>query len=166
MRSIFTLLMIIMFSAYNATSQTSCGPSGVRTEININADPQTIWKILTDVKKYPDWNPYIYEIKGDIQPGKMVRFRMKGSPKERKFSAKILAFDPGKEWAWGGSIGFLFKARHYFILESIDKDHTKLIQGETWTGWFGKGFGKTVYKDVCENFPKMNEKLKELSEKH
>jgi len=147
-----------------SNSQISCTPSEVRTEIIINSTPHRIWKILTDTKNYPSWNPYIFEIKGGIIPGKFVKFRMKGNPKERKFSAKILDFKNDTSWAWGGGLLFLFKARHYFLLEQIDNDHTRLIQGEYWRGLFGNSYGKGVYKDACENFQKMNKKLKDFVE--
>jgi len=159
------LFVFLMAISTVANAQSNCTPNEVRTEIIIKAAPHTIWQILTDVKNYPAWNPYIYEIQGELKLHKSVKFRMKGSPKERKFSAKILAYKPDTTWAWGGSVLFFFSARHYFILERIDNEHTRLIQGEYWHGWFGKSFGKTVYQDACVNFALMNEKLKELAEK-
>src|SRR5665213_3485784 len=141
---VFIGLMLISF---HSNSQDICTPDGVSTEIFINAPRSKIWSILTDVKDYPKWNPYIYEIKGDIKPGKFVKFRMKGNPKERKFAARIHEFQANSSFVWGGGILFFFNAKHYIILEKIDDTHTRLLQGESWTGLFGRSFGKTVYKD-------------------
>src|ERR1700722_3132520 len=94
----------------HAKAQNSCTSSEVRTEIIINAPVGKIWGILTDVKNYPAWNPFIIEIKGNIAVGSFVKFRMKGHPKERKFKARILEYKPDSSWAWGGSLLFFFRA--------------------------------------------------------
>ena len=36
----------------------------LRTEITINTPPETVWKILMDFEKYPEWNPFVISIKG------------------------------------------------------------------------------------------------------
>lgn len=29
------------------------------TEIEIKATPESVWQLLTDFEKYPEWNPFI-----------------------------------------------------------------------------------------------------------
>ncbi len=161
---IFLIMNGLLLNSEAQKMDNTCTTSEVRTQIVINADPTTIWNILLDVKNYPSWNPYIYEITGTIKKGSFVNFRMKNGDDERKFKAQILELKTNETWAWGGSLLFFFKARHYFILQPIDATHTRLIQGEYWHGLFGKNFGKKVYRDACVNFEKMNVKLKQLAE--
>jgi len=161
------ICMIMVLSSYSTSAKKpdgSCTPTEVKTHIIINTGAATIWNILLDVKSYPNWNPYIYEIRGTIKKGSFVNFRMKKGEGERKFKAEILDLKINETWAWGGGLLFFFKARHYFILHPIDNTHTEIIQGEYWHGLFGKSFGKKVYQESCINFGKMNEKLKQLAE--
>jgi uncharacterized protein YndB with AHSA1/START domain len=36
----------------------------LETEIEINASPQTVWSVLDDIGRYPEWNPTVPKISG------------------------------------------------------------------------------------------------------
>ncbi len=36
------------------------------SSIDINASPEEVWSVLTDFAKFPDWNPFMRWIKGDL----------------------------------------------------------------------------------------------------
>ena len=42
------------------------------TEIVIDASPEKVWKTLTDLDKYPDWNPFICHAVGKAEIGNTV----------------------------------------------------------------------------------------------
>jgi uncharacterized protein YndB with AHSA1/START domain len=44
----------------------------LRTEIIIDASPEKVWKALTDLDKYPDWNPFICHAVGKAKLGETV----------------------------------------------------------------------------------------------
>ena len=62
---------------------------------NINASAETIWAILTDAKRYPEWDPWADKIEGTIAPGETIKAFSKLSP-GRAFPAKVTGFDVGK----------------------------------------------------------------------
>ena len=41
----------------------------IETEIEIAASPERIWSILMDFSAYPEWNPFIRSLSGDVTPG-------------------------------------------------------------------------------------------------
>ncbi|MGH2597543.1 MAG: SRPBCC family protein [Actinomycetota bacterium] len=40
----------------------------LRAEIEIDADPDTVWSVLMDFGASPEWNPFIDPIEGDVRP--------------------------------------------------------------------------------------------------
>jgi len=160
-------VFLILLATQQTFAQTFCTTGEVRTEVIINAPIDSVWKMLISIEKYPEWNPFICEVKGKFKVKSFLKFKMKTQDGTiKKFSAKLLVLNKNESFAWGGSLLFLFKAKHYFLLNAIDPNTTKLVQGEYWKGLFGKAYGKKVYQSACYNFNAMNEKMKDVLEKH
>ena len=51
----------------------------VRTEIEIDASPEVVWQVLTDLGTYADWNPVVMapRCRGPLGPGADFDFRLK-----------------------------------------------------------------------------------------
>ncbi|MFC2087063.1 SRPBCC family protein [Bacteroidota bacterium] len=41
----------------------------LKTEIIIDAPAERIWSILTDFEKFPEWNPFIKSVQGEVKEG-------------------------------------------------------------------------------------------------
>ncbi len=39
----------------------------IKTEILISASPEKVWAILNDFGNYPNWNPFITSLTGDVK---------------------------------------------------------------------------------------------------
>lgn len=48
----------------------------IETTIEIDASPAEVWEALTDAAAYPDWNPFIRSLEGDLQVGAKLRVRI------------------------------------------------------------------------------------------
>ena len=42
----------------------------IETTETIEAPPERVWQILTDLDSYPDWNPFIIEGSGQVTEGR------------------------------------------------------------------------------------------------
>jgi hypothetical protein len=81
----------------------------------INANPETIWSIITDASKYPEWEPNVKQIEGTIAPGETVTAHVKSA--DRPFPAKVTEFVPNQKMTWTGGMPFgLFKGVRTFTL--------------------------------------------------
>lgn len=166
MKTFFLSCLFLLAGITALRAQSFSGPRGVQTEIVIKATPQQVWEKLGNFADYASWHTYLTGVEGTLKKGRMLKFylRKPGNRKKNYFKAKLLTMEPGRELAWGGSFMPFIKARHYFILQPVDAEHTRLVQGEYWKGWFGKSMGKKIYEETFFNFNEMNETLKQLLE--
>lgn len=42
------------------------------TRITIEASPERVWEVLTDIDKYAEWNPFLKQIKGELKLGEKI----------------------------------------------------------------------------------------------
>ena len=106
------------------------------TEVEIAAPPERVWSVLTDAAKYPEWNPFIVSMQGDIQPGATLTNEMRpqaGSP--MTFRPVVLRAEPDRELRWLGTLGFprIFDGENYFLLNP-SPEGTRLVHGERFRG--------------------------------
>jgi hypothetical protein len=109
----------------------------LHTEIEIDATPDEVWKVLADRAAYPGWNPFIISSTGDLLPGATITNVLKDTNgKETTFTPELLTVDPGKELRWIGKItpGGIFDGEHSFRIEPLPGGRSRLIQEERFNG--------------------------------
>ena len=139
----------------------------LHTEIQIEASPETVWSILIDFEKYPEWNPFIISIKGNLQKGKMLETLM--SPpngKEMTFKPIIRSVVENSEFSWLGRFLFpgIFDGEHIFTL-SKNENGCLLVQKEKFSGLLVPFLWKSLDQDTRAGFELMNQALKARAEK-
>ena len=139
----------------------------IRTEILINTDITKVWDVLMDFDSYPKWNPFITSISGEPKLGSRLTVSINPpGGKGMTFKPNILTLESNKEFRWKGKLGIsgIFDGEHYFILEYLDKDITKFIQGEKFSGLLVPLVGKMLDKTQT-GFQLMNESIKNECER-
>ncbi|MBK8345253.1 MAG: SRPBCC domain-containing protein [Bacteroidetes bacterium] len=148
---LFTLLGCLLFPIASH-SQILCTPNEIRTEIIINTSAAEAWQLLTDIDAYALWHPYILQIEGKVALKEKIKVTtIDADSTTDKFSAFILVFEPNKQLAWGGSLGFIFSAKHYYIIEPINDNQILLFRGIL--AWIIRK--KLWKKDLPRNLPKI-----------
>ena len=139
----------------------------IKTEILINATPEKIWSILTKFENYPNWNPFIKSIYGEIKVGSKIKVRIEPpQAKGMTFTPTVLTFVTNKELSWLGHLLFagVFDGEHKFELIDNANGTTTFIQSEKFTGILVSLFKKQLDNNTKKGFEEMNKKLKELAE--
>ena len=97
----------------------------LHTEIIINADIKTVWSIFTDFKNYPNWNPFIKSIEGEIKVGE----RFQAEIGSFKFKPTTKVYNQEEELTWLGRllIPGVFDGRHSFQFKENSDGTTSLI---------------------------------------
>jgi hypothetical protein len=109
----------------------------LHTEIEVDATPDEVWKVLADRSSYPEWNPFIVSSTGELKTGATITNVLKDTNgKETTFTPELLAVEPGKELRWIGKIapGGIFDGEHAFRIEPLPGGRSKLVQEEKFNG--------------------------------
>lgn len=134
------------------------------TSIEIHASVQKVWTILTDFSDYPNWNPLVSALTGDIKEGGVIKTTI--VPLNNTFSAKLLSFKENKEIVWQGKMlaTFILAGKHYYRLIQKEKQLTVLEHGEYFTGLFSSFISRKLLIKMEEAFVAHNEALKKRVE--
>ena len=73
-------------------------------QIDIEADPAVVWRLLTQAKDYPRWNSTIISLTGNIKKGEKIELKSTLDDK-RTFKLKVLEMEPEKRLVWGDNKG-------------------------------------------------------------
>ena len=118
--------------------------------------------MLTDFRRYADWNPFIIAAAGAAQPGKALLATIK-PPGWRAMTMHptILVAEPGRELRWRGKLFVrgIFDGEHYFRIEPTGAG-CRLVQGEQFSGLLVGLMGAGFFDSVRRGFEAMNQALK------
>jgi hypothetical protein len=134
----------------------------VSATTQIDAPPMAVWAVLTDLGRYPEWNPLFREASGEVAVGERITLRAVQPANGRLMTVKatIVAADPGAELRWASSLPAIMSGEHSFVLTPLDGG-TRLAQTEIYGGLLAA----TVSVPRTETiFQAMNDALKQRVE--
>jgi hypothetical protein len=138
----------------------------LRTEIEILAPVEHVWRVLTDFGAYHEWNPFITSISGEPAVGAALTVTL--SPPEsdeRTQRTKVTVYEARRELRWTGKLWLpgLFDGEHFFRCVEAEPERTRFVQGEDFKGLLLKFSGERL-KQLARGFVYMNQALKRRSE--
>jgi len=141
----------------------------IHTEIDIDASPESVWRILRDLDHYEDWNPFIVSAAGLIAVGESLTARIQppGS-KASTFKPTVTEVDPEHTFEWLGRLVLpgVFDGRHRFELEATPNGGTRLVHSESFSGVLVRLLRKSLDNQTMQGFNEMNVALKARVEAH
>jgi hypothetical protein len=134
------------------------------TDIVINTAVEKVWETLVDFSAYPAWNPLVGWLRGDFKTGGQIKMFIK--PLNHSFQATLTRVEQNKELTW---VGIQFAAwwisgEHYYRLEKLSRDATRVLHGEYFRGLGSVFIGKSMLTKMLEAFKLHNLLLKERVE--
>lgn len=138
----------------------------LHTEIEIDATPEVVWQVLTDLDRYADWNPFITSSVGEARVGTKLINRLEPPDGNAvTFKPRVTVVESGRVLEWLGSLGFrgIFDGRHRFEI-AASPNGTKLTQSETFSGVLVRFFRKSLDTQTKSGFEAMNRALKTRAE--
>lgn len=139
----------------------------IESSIQIAAPSHQVWAILSDFPIYPEWNPFVREVRGEAVDGRSLSLLLQ--PKQgrsRRLWLRVRSSQPPWELQTRGSFlsTFLIAARHRFRLLSLPDGTTQLIQTLQLSGLLVPLFQHRIDHAVRAGFEAMNAALKTRAE--
>ncbi len=135
-----------------------------KNTVIIEAPLKSVWEILSDFDRYPEWNPLIGKIRGNVAEGALVLAYV--CPLKVYFPVRIISFKPMQEIIWQGRMptASLMQGEHYYYLKDLGNNHTELIHGETFTGSLSDFMPPFLLSQLQDAYEFHNQKIKIIAE--
>jgi hypothetical protein len=134
----------------------------VSREIEIDAAPERVWEVTTDFARYPEWNPFIRKIAGELREGARLEVRIEPpGARAMTFKPTVRAVQANQELRWLGRLLLpgIFDGEHSLRIEPIENGHSRFVQSERFSGVLVGLVGGTLQKTEI-GFERMNSALK------
>ena len=139
----------------------------LHSEIEIDAAPERVWRILTDFDSYPEWNPFLRRARGELRTGERLEVHVQPSNgRGMTFRPTVIEAEPNHVFRWLGHLGVrgLFDGEHSFIIKPLGESRVRFVQHEAFTGLLVPLLFRMIEKDSRRGFEEMNRALKERAE--
>ena len=129
----------------------------------INASPERIWNLLTDVERYPSWNPAVVALHGRIAAGETIKLISTVNPK-RTFSLLVSELEPHRRMVWSDGMPLgLFRGVRTLSLGPAGDGQTEFSMQESYSGALAPLITRAI-PDLSESFAQFAEGLKSAAE--
>ncbi len=140
----------------------------IHTTAVIEAPAFVVWQVLTDFRKYPEWNPFIVKINGELKVNSKLAMEMKfANEKIVHGEFLVMGAEVEREISWGGKNGGnLFVMEHRLAIQPLARNRVTFLH----TGRFGGDIVLLVARNLHllleKQFENMNVALKARAEEN
>jgi hypothetical protein len=134
----------------------------LRREIEIDAAAERVWAVVTDFAAYPEWNPFIRRISGELREGNRLEVRIEPpGGRAMTFKPTIRVVETNRELRWLGRLLLpgIIDGEHSLRIEPLDDGRSRFVQSERFTGLL-VGLVKGTLAKTETGFEQMNTALK------
>lgn len=138
-----------------------------RTTFQINAPSDVVWNVLANFERYPEWNPSLPSITGDLRVGSTLSMTlaMPGRPSP-KVKAQLLEVLPQHRLTWHGNAGAdgLFQGDREFLIDEADSGAVSFTHVENVRGALFPLFRVIMGSAIQRHHDALNTALKQRAE--
>jgi hypothetical protein len=134
----------------------------LRREIEIDAPPERVWAVVSDFAAYPEWNPFIRRISGELREGRRLEVRIEPpGGRAMTFKPTVRAVEANRELRWLGRLlaPGIFDGQHSLRIEPLAGGRSRFVQSERFSGVLVALVKGTLAKTEA-GFEQMNAALK------
>jgi uncharacterized protein YndB with AHSA1/START domain len=134
--------------------------------LEIEAPAPVVWKVLTDLDAYGQWNPFVPECRSTLRPGDRIAMRVKLGKRTSRQVEEMLSFDEGRGFSYRmrplpfGALSSLRVQR----IEALDDGRCEYHTHFELQGWLMPLVRKLLGRQLDVGFSGMTQGLKRRSE--
>ncbi|MFI7005085.1 SRPBCC family protein [Streptomyces sp. NPDC050145] len=160
-RRILAVLATLLALLAVYTAWANARPYTLSSSIELDATPDEVWRALTDLSAYDEWNPFIVSADGTVERNATLRLVLRDETGDSTFTPTVLAAEPGRKLRWLGRIGpgLIFDGEHRFLIERLGEHRVRLTQSEEFRGVVVPFFRGSLDSRTLPQFGAMNRAL-------
>jgi len=130
----------------------------------IDTTPESVWAVITDGSRYPEWNPAVLSFSGRIADGERIELVSIVNP-DRKFKLTVGSVEPPRRMVWwdGMPLG-LFKGIRTFTVRPTGESVCEFHMEEVYSGLLAPLITKSI-PDMTESFEMFGDAVKAEAER-
>jgi hypothetical protein len=138
----------------------------LRTEVEIAAPVERVYRVLTDFAAYQSWNPFLTSVSGELEVGRTLSLEM-SLPEGKTYllEPQVTQVSENSELRWRGRflLPALLEAEHFFLLTERAPGLTRVVQGQNFSGFLLRFAGNALTLSA-RGCVYMNQALKKRAE--
>lgn len=135
-------------------------PVKAEKKILIEAKIETVWKVLTNIDEWKNWNTEITQshLNGELKVGQTFDWKIAGS----KLHSTIHTFEPLEKLGWTGKVFGVFAIHNWYLKEENGK--TEVRVEESMEGFLTRLLPKMFQKSLEIGMQNWLEQMKKVCE--
>ncbi len=131
----------------------------LRSSRVLPANQALAWKVLSDIERWPEWNPTIPKVEGRLALDARVRAWFALGARRVSFPAQVFWVDAPHGFAWRGGPSGIFRGEHHFELHPINETSCRIDHWERFTGLATPLMPDLIRRRVERSYERMNDAL-------
>jgi len=137
------------------------------SRIDIDAPPALVWRVLTELDRYGEWNTFCPKAASTLQIGTPIVMTVRMNASHTRIQREVVrALEPGEKVCWGVTIGaeWLMTGSRWQVIEPAGEGRCRYHTWERFTGLLAPFIGAAFGGDVQRGFDQCALDLKRRAE--
>lgn len=138
----------------------------IEHRIGVQVPASEVWRHLSDIPGWADWNPMYPDAAGKLQIGAVLQLtEVIPGDKPRKITPSVVDWVPDSQILWTQRVarGWLRRIR-YLEIQTLTETACVFSNGEVYEGFFARFIPKKRRRALREGFTRLGEAMKARAE--
>ncbi len=142
-------------------------PLVIGQTLEVRAPAETVWAVITDLARYPEWNPFVVACTSTLEPGSPIAMRVRVLPwLTQPQRERVFEHVPGRRLGYGVPplpLGAL-ASRRFHEVAALDAARSRYVSSFELTGWLAPVVELVLGERLRRGFAAMSAALVERAE--